>query len=305
MGLRPRLVDHVRRPLRGPVRRRRPLLPPVEADVVAAAEEDVEAAVAVEVLHHERAARMGQRGLGVELPGAREGIAGGPLVPADLGEHVLAAVAVDVAPGVPVAAAFRAQDEGRQRGLAIRALREPPDLEGLLLAVAGRVQLGHAVTVVVVEREHLHVPARLRQEARLPGQVHLPGLAALGRAVAGIAVPVDAVFTPAPGDDVGPAVLVDVVHVVAVLVDVVLRRVVGPVGARHEVRPREPVRAGHDVGTAVAVEIARRWRSRGGSRAGRASRSAGSSWRSARPGPLPPRAAPRGRKRRRGRGSAS
>jgi hypothetical protein len=96
--------------------------------------------------------------------------------------------------------------------------------------------------------------ARAREQVRLPGPVALPGLATLRRRAAGVAVPVDAILVPAPGDDVGqPSHVVDVI---AVLVEVVLRRVVGAKGTWHEVRSREPVGAGHDVGMAVAVEVA-------------------------------------------------
>jgi hypothetical protein len=109
---------------------------------VGAAEEDVEAAVAVQVLDYERAARVRKSGLGVEPPGSGEGIPRRPLVPADLGEDVLPPVAVDVPPGETVAAAFRPEDEGDEGRLAVRALAEAKDLERGLLVVADRVELG-------------------------------------------------------------------------------------------------------------------------------------------------------------------
>src|SRR6266545_7094780 len=88
-------------------------------------------------------------------------------------------------------------------------------------------------------------------------QMHLPATsssspspprrAALGRAVARVLVPIDAVLVPAAGDHVRPPVAVDVVHVIAVRAQVLLRGVVGTKRPGHEARSREPVGAVDDV----------------------------------------------------------
>jgi hypothetical protein len=158
--------------------------------------------------------------------------------------------------GSPPGEKGRKEHEGPQHRLARRVLSETEDLEWLLLAIARRVQLRHAVAVEVVEREHLHVAARARQQLRFPCLVHPPRLAALRGAPARVPIPVDAVLVPAAGDHVRPAVLVHVVDVVAVRVHVVLRDVARPERARHEVGSGEPVGAGNDVDVTVPVEVA-------------------------------------------------
>lgn len=66
----------------------------------------------------------------------------GPFVPANLAEHIFAAVAVDVAEGNPVTAAFGAENERFHREPASIVFGEAKDLEGFLPRVTRGVKLG-------------------------------------------------------------------------------------------------------------------------------------------------------------------
>jgi hypothetical protein len=85
--------------------------------------------------------------------------------------------------------------------------------------------------------------------------MHVPRFALLPGAVPRILVPIDAVFVPATGDHIRPAVLVHVIDVVAVGAHILLGDVVGAKRSRREIRPRKPVSAVYDVRVAVAIEV--------------------------------------------------
>src|SRR4029078_11504552 len=72
MSLRPGFVDHVLFPLGGTIGQRLLCLPPIEAEIMTAAEDDIQTSVLVQILHREGTTGMGQGRFLVQLPWSRE-----------------------------------------------------------------------------------------------------------------------------------------------------------------------------------------------------------------------------------------
>ena len=191
----------------------------------------------------------------MQLPRPGEHVSSGVLVPADRAEDVLAPIAVDVADGIAVAAAALTQHDPFGGGFALGRLGELPSHQRVFLDPAVDDDLGHAVAVQVGQVEGLVFAAGRDEDVALPFP---PLFEPLG---ARVLVPAKFRLGPAAAQHVDPAVAIHVPDVVAVVrVEFIVAEAQRDLRdvterARHETRGGEPVRAGDDVGTAVAVGV--------------------------------------------------
>ena len=228
------------------------LFEPRQAVIVALAVNDVGVSVPVYIDHQTGRAALAEVESAVEFPGVGERVLFGRFVPPFADHDVLSAVAVDIPERHAVPAALVTADVASSVIAAEAARENLPGHHGSRRVPAVDDDLRNTVAVEILEEVRLVVIAPVDQKMSLPIDAFRQTVGAR------VLEPEDLFLVPVAGDDVGPAVTVDVVGVIAVVVGELAGSVQVAQRARRKLRAFVPAGPGNHVEVAVVVDVGHR-----------------------------------------------